>query len=152
MKKKVLCIIHICDPEGRTLDQALQRADENTQLFIAGICDAREEELLSSQMSDRSFVGLRQREEITAFTCMRAEEATKELLDRAVARCKEQGFDAEGLSRSGGFLELVHDLSSEIQPSEILMPRLEQGLFSKLWRGNRTEAIVRSLRYRVTVC
>ena len=67
-------------------------------------------------------------------------------------RCEEKGVEAEALSRSGGFLELVHDLSSEVTPSEILMPRLEQGLFSKLWRGDRTEAIVRSLRYRVTVC
>jgi len=152
MKKKVLCIIHVCDPEGRVVERALQSLQEDTLLVIAAICDAREEELLSKQMSDRSFVGLRLREQITTFTCLRAEEATHELLESAVAQCSAKGVEVQSLSRSGGFLELVHDLSAEVEPSEILMPRLEQGLFSKLWRGDRTEAVVRSLRYRVTVC
>ena len=152
MGRIYLCIIHQCDPEIRAVSKMLAKLGEGDEVILAGVCDAREEELLSRQMSDRSFVGLRQREEITDFTCNRAVETTQLLLERATSICEGAGYAPKVLSRNGGFLELVHHLASECEPSSIYLPRLEQGLFSKLWRGDRTEAVVKSLRYPVIVC
>ena len=152
MGRKHLCIIHQCDPDLRSVSKMLLNLTEGDEVILAGICDAREEELLSRQMSDRSFVGLKLREEITAFTCDLAEETTQSLLETATTMCETQGYSPHVLSRNGGFLELIHHLASDCEPTTIFMPRLEQGLFSKLWRGNRTDAVVSSLRYPVVVC
>jgi nucleotide-binding universal stress UspA family protein len=153
MTRVVLCIVHRCDPLGRAVDKALKDArDLGGELVLASICDAREEELLSKQLSDRSFVGLRLREEITALTCRNAEEGTEVILERAVERCSDEGISVQQTSRNGGFLELTHDLASEFHPSRIFMPKLEQGLFARLVRGDRTDAVVRSLQCPVTIC
>ncbi len=151
--RTTLCIVHRSDPELRAVAKAVRdvRATGG-QLVLMSICDAREEELLSHQLSDRSFVGLRQTEEVANLSCCLAEEETQDLLKKAESYCRERECAFSSGGGSGGLMELVHDFVSEHQPAQLFLPKLPQGLFSRLLRGDRTEAIVRTISCPVTVC
>ena len=151
--RTTLCIVHRCDPELRAVFRAIRDvAATGGQLLLVSICDAREEELLSNQLSDRSFVGLRQTEEVANLTCSLAEEESRELLARAEEYCRENDCAFTSELASGGLLELVHAYVSEHQPAQLFLPKLSQGVFSRLLRGDRTDAIVRTITCPVIVC